>query len=275
MKTMVHSNQLQFTRDGKTLVIADPDAVTLVGLSDTRHQRIPVADIQSIAGFADQVWVATRSSALIRFAGDGRRIDEHPLPTGPEAALVPTTIGPPAALWTAREPVLLADDLGSLAITPARVDAIPVSGRRFAHYAGLRLTLPGGAPATLAPGLRIAGGVVVFEGSSLALVVEHITGRDLVVVALASGRLLQRVAVPPGAIRIAARRGLAVVHETPRRLAVFDLRFARHLGAAVTDGDVADVAIDPDGERLAIRLASGELELAPIGGRATATRLSV
>ncbi|TMQ11794.1 MAG: ATP-binding protein [Deltaproteobacteria bacterium] len=190
--------------------------------------------------------------------------------------LIPTTIGPPAALWTAREPVMLADDLGALAVTPTRVDdAIPVSGRRFAHYAGLRVTLPSGAPATLALGLRITGGSVVFEGSSLALVVEHIKGRDLVVVALASGRLLQSVSVPPGALRLAARRGLAVVHDAPRRLALFDLRFARHLGSVVTDDDVSDVTIDPDGERLAIRLTSGELELAPIGARTTATRLSI
>src|SRR5204863_10214417 len=67
----------------------------------------------------------------------------------------------------------------------------------------------------------------------------------------------------------------AAVHAAPRRLALFDLRFARHLGSVVTDDDVSDVTIDPDGERLAIRLTSGELELAPIGARTTATRLSI
>jgi hypothetical protein len=107
----------------------------------------------------------------------------------------------------------------------------------------------------------------VFDGASLALVAEHPRGRDIVVLALASGRILQTIALPPGTVRIAARRGLAVVHDAARRLAVVDLRFARHLGAVVTDGDVADVAIDPDGGLLAIRLASGELELAPIGER--------
>ena len=52
MTTMVHSPHLQFTRDGKTLVIADPDAITLVGLSDTRHQRIPLPDVQSVAAWS-------------------------------------------------------------------------------------------------------------------------------------------------------------------------------------------------------------------------------
>src|SRR5262249_7310295 len=149
---------------------------------------------------------------------------------------------------------LLADDLGSLATVSLRAgDAIPVSGRRFAHYSGLRLTLPSGVPVTLALGLRIAGGGVVFDGASLALIAEHIAGRDLVIAALASGRILQTLAAPAGAIRLAARRGLAVIHEDFRRLAIFDLRFARHLGSVVTDDDIDDAAIDPDGERLAIR----------------------
>ena len=276
MRTMVQSRQIQFTRDGKTLVIADRDAVTLVGSSGDRHHRIPIPDVQSVAALGDQIWLATTTGALIRLAGDGRRIDEHAVPADAEASLVPTTIGPPAALWAAREPVMLADDLGALAILPTPTDdAIPISGRRFAHYAGLRLTLPAGVSATLPVGVRIAGGGVVFEGTSLALVVEQLRGRDLVVVALASGRVLRTIPVPAGAIRLAARRGLAIVHDAPRRLAVYNLRFARHLGSVVTDDDIADLAVDPDGERLAIRLVSGEFELAPIGARTAATRLSI
>jgi hypothetical protein len=129
------------------------------------------------------------------------------------------------------------------------------------------LTLPAGTAVTLASGAQIAGGSVVFEGTSLALVAEHPRGRDIIVLALASGRILQTLALPPGTVRIAARRGLAVVHDAARRLAIIDLRFARHLGAVVTDDDVTDVAIDPDGGLLAVRLAGGDLELAPIGER--------
>ena len=60
MITMVHSNHLQFTRDGKTLVIADPGAVTLAGFSGAQHPRIPIPGVQSVAALADQIWVATR-----------------------------------------------------------------------------------------------------------------------------------------------------------------------------------------------------------------------
>ncbi|HSK04352.1 MAG TPA: hypothetical protein VK932_24025, partial [Kofleriaceae bacterium] len=268
MRTLVHSSRLQLTRDGRTLIAADPDAVTLVELRGDGRRRIPIPGVQAIAAFADQVWVATRRGALIRLAGDGRRLDEHPLPSDPEAVLIPATIGAPAALWSAREALMLADDLGSLASVPTHVDAaIPISGRRFAHFAGLRLTLPAGPPVTLEVGHRLAGGGLVFEGTSLALIAEHTGGRAAVVLALASGRVLRTIPLPPGEVRFAARRGLAVVQDAARRFAVIDLRFGRHIGAVVTDGDVTDFAVDPDGGLLALRLASGELELAPVGER--------
>lgn len=268
---MTHSSQVQFTRDGRTLVVAEPDAVTLVGLRGDRGRRIPMPGVQAIAAFADQIWVATRAGALIRLARDGRKLDEHALPADPDGVLIPTTIGAPSALWSARESMMLVDDLGALAIIPSHVDAgIPVAGRRYAHFAGPRLTIPSGRSTTLAHGLRITGGSVVLEGASLALITEHACGRALAIFALATGCSLQTVDLPEGTVRIAARRGLAVVHDAARRLAVVDLRAARRVGAVEVGGDVTDVAVDPDGSLLAIRLASGELELAPIAERMSA-----
>jgi hypothetical protein len=265
---MVHSSQIQLTRDGRTLVVAEPDSITLVEVRGDERRRIAIPAVQAIAAFVDQVWVATRTGALIRLGCDGRRLDEHALPIDPDGALIPASTGGPAALWAARESVMLVDDLGSLAVVPSHRDAgIPIAGRRFAHYAGLRLTLPTGVSTALASGLQITGGSVVHEGTSIALIAEHAGGRDLVVLALPGGRLLQTVGLPPGPIRIAAGRGLAVVRDTARRLAVLDLRSARPLGAVVTDGDVTDVAVDPGGRLLAIRLASGALRLAEIGER--------
>lgn len=276
MRTMFHSSQVQFTRDGHTLVVAEPDAVTLVELRDDSRRRIAIPGVQAVAAFADQIWVATRAGALIRLARDGHRLDEHALPADPEGVLIPTTIDGPSALWAARESVLLVDDLGSLAIIPSHIDAgIPIARRRFAHYAGPCLTLPTGRSTTLRSGHRITGGCVLGEGTSIALIAEHDRGRDLAVLALPSGCQLQTVSLPPGPVRIAARRGLAVVHAAARRLAVIDLRAACPLGAVMVDSDVADIAVDPDGDRLAIRLVSGELQLASIGERmGAATRLS-
>lgn len=264
----VHSSQLQFTRDGRGLVIAEPDGVTLYALRGDSRRRISIPGVHAVAAFAEQVWVVVRRGALIRLAGDGRQLDEHAIPADPEGVLIPTMIGGPAAHWIARESVMLVDDLGTLAIIPTEVDsAIPTAGRRFAKYAGARLTLPAGRLATLEHGARITGGSVVFDGTSIALLTEHARGRDIVVLTLASGRILGTMPLPPGMVRIAARRGVAVVHDAPRRLAVIDLRFARHVGAILTDDDVTDVAIDPDGSLLAIRLGSGELELAHLGER--------
>jgi len=70
---------------------------------------------------------------------------------------------------------------------------------------------------------------VILEGTSLALVAEHPHGRGIVVVALASGRVLQTVAVPQGNVRIAARRGVAVVQDAAL-LPLVDRRFGRQLG---------------------------------------------
>ncbi|HWU90319.1 MAG TPA: hypothetical protein VN253_23805, partial [Kofleriaceae bacterium] len=221
MRTPVHSSQLQFTRDGSTLVTVESDALTLIELRGDISRRIDIPGIQSVAAFSDQVWVATRIGALRRLDIDGRQIDEHALPIDPDGELLATTIGPPAALWTGREPVMLVDDLGSLASRPGQLDAaIPIAGRRCAHYAGPRLVLPAGTAVMLDGAAQIAGGSMVFDGTSLALIAGHPHGRNIVVLALASGRILQTIALPPGTVRIAARRGLAIVQDTARLLAV-------------------------------------------------------
>ena len=275
--TPVHSSQLQFTPDGRTLVVAERDGVSFVEVHGHGRRRIAISEVQAIAAFADQLWVATRTGALHRLDADGRQFDEHPLPIDPTGALIPTTMGGPSALWTGRESVMMADDLGRFSSVPVNVDtAIPIVGRRLVHYAGPRLTLPAGTPVTLASGAQVAGGCVILDGTSLAVVAEQPHGRSVVVLVLASGSALRTVAVPAGTIRIAARRGLAVVQDAARRLVLVDLRFGRQLGVVVADDDVTDVAIDPDGQLLALRVSSGELELAPIGDRrGPITRLSV
>lgn len=269
-----HSSRLQFTRDAALLAVAGTDEVVLVEPRGRIRRRIPVPDVQAIAAFADQIWVATGRGILQRFATDGRRLDEQALPIGSCGTLVPTTIGGPAALWTGHEPMMLLDDLGLLVRARVSTDAaIPIAGRRVAHHAGPRLTLPAGTVVALADGAQVAGGSVILDGTSLAVVAEHPRGRDVVVLALASGRVIQRIALPPGMVRVAARRGLAVVHDANHRLTLLDLRFARAVGSVVVDDELSDVAVDPDGKLLAIRLNSGELELAPIGSGAS-VRLS-
>ncbi len=256
---------LQFTRDGRTLVVGDPDAVTLVELRGDQRRRIPVTDVQAVAAFSDQVWVATRVGVLLRLALDGRVLGEHPLPVDPAARLVAAPVGPAAALWTAAAPVMLVDDLGTLATLSAEADALaPVAGRRYVRGARHQLRLPSGAVCGLLEGSRLIAAAVLFDGSSVAGIVERIGSREVVVIALSSGRIVQCAALPPGPLAIAARRGIAVVREAADRIAVIDLRFGRTLGTASIDGDTTAIAIDPDGTLLVLRSARGDLELAPL-----------
>src|ERR1700749_5114973 len=109
MKAQVHSSRLQFTRDGRTLVVAQPDGVTCIELRSNRQRQIAMSGVHAVAAFADQGWVITRAGVLARLGIDGRQIDEHAVPIDPEGALIPATIGGPAALWTGRESVMLLD----------------------------------------------------------------------------------------------------------------------------------------------------------------------
>ncbi|HET9991356.1 MAG TPA: hypothetical protein VFQ65_22655, partial [Kofleriaceae bacterium] len=265
-RIQVASSQLQFTRDGHTLIVAESDAIVLVATHGERRHRIAMPGVCAIAGVADQAWaIGTTGTAgvLLRWASDGRRLGEHPVVADSSAWLVPAMIGAPAAVWHGRESAIVVDDLGTLATVPlaAADDVIPIAGRRIARCLGSRLVLPSGAHCTLPHGARIAGGCVVFDGAGVGLVTEGPHGRDLVVVAIASGVVTQRAAIVAGPIRIAARRGLAVVQHAPRRFALVDLKFGRMVGQVVSDDDAHDFAIDHDGMQLAIRLADGEVAL--------------
>lgn len=274
MQTRPAEGLLQFTRDGRTLIVGEVDALTIIDLYRDARRRIEIgAPIRSIAAFADQLWIATEDLALFRMTIDGRIVGEHELPHDPDARLIASTIGPAAALWTARTPSLVVDDLGTLAFLDVDVDAItPVSGRRYVRATGSRMTLPSGATCTIASGERISSAHVLFDGTLVVAITEH---AQAVLVSLSSGRTQQVLDLRDEPIAIAARRGIAVVRQLPKQLALVDLRFGRSLGTIVVDDGIAGVAIAPDGDLLAIHHVDGTLELAPIGnGRVTAPTVS-
>ena len=257
---------LQFTRDGKTLVVGDSGAITLVDLRGDQRHRIPVTGVQSIAAFTDQVWVATRAGVLLRLALDGRTLGEHSLPVDLGGRLLPAPVGPPAALFTGGDaPVLLVDDLGTLTTIAVERDALaPVAGRRYLRGGRDRIGLPSGASCTLPQGSRLTGATVLFDGSAVVAIVERSERREALVIALSSGRAMQTSVLPPGSITIAARRGIAVVREAADRIAVVDLRFGKSLGTAAIERDIAEIAIDPDGTLLVLRSIPGELTVVPL-----------
>ncbi|MBX3157756.1 MAG: ATP-binding protein [Deltaproteobacteria bacterium] len=270
--TEIHSSRLQFTRDGCGVVVAESDRVVIVDVKTGRaRHEVAIEGVETIAAFADQLWTATGDGALRRWTLDGQALDDGGVNLDVGGTLVPTTVGSPAALWTSDRPTLFLDDLGRLSSTPADRDAIPVAGRRLARVAASKLILPSGTSIALEGVERILGGGAILDGTSLALVTRHTGGRDIHVVAIASGRVLQRTALPPGVLRLASRRGVAVV-QNGLDLALFDLRLGRSLGTVVADCGVADVAIDPDATQLALRALTGEIELVPLIGAARARR---
>src|SRR5262249_34152351 len=152
---------------------------------------------------------------------DGRVVATHAVPHAPDGVLVPTVVGPAAALW---DSTLVVDDLGELARIPAAGDAaFPIAGRKWARVQRRALVLPSGA-AILLGAAHSLGGCVVFDGSSVAACAHRSNGRVAIVAALASGRVVHAFPIPTGPTRIAARRGIAAIRVASRTIDLVDLK---------------------------------------------------
>ena len=85
--------------------------------------------------------------------------------------------------------------------------------------------------------------------------------RELAIIGLANGRLQLRYPLVGRRVRIATRAPIAAVQLDPRRVLAIDLRSGRVVGEHVLDFDVADLAVDPDGSRLALRGTTTRLDI--------------
>jgi hypothetical protein len=258
-------SSLVFERAGQVLVAVEPDAISVVELGAASHaRRIPIPRARAVAAFADQLWIASHDDQLVRVDHAGRPLAApSALPFAARAALQPAPCGPPAAIWSSHPALALIDDFGELVATElAAVDlALPLTGRRLVTARGARLTLPSGLVTTLSPNTTVLGGAVMADGKTVALLVSHAGGRQLLVVSLGTGQIVQRCTVRSATLRIATRGSHVVVQLEPRVLTALDLHAGRELGAIVFDRDVADFAIDPGGHRLAVRSDGGAIEL--------------
>jgi hypothetical protein len=266
----LHSPHVAFSRDGRSLVAVDADAVTVARARGEGTVRIPVVQPIAAVAFVDQVWIAHgREPVLSRHALDGRRLDGLALPIASEATLLAAPVGAPAAVWTAAPPLavpplaVIDEPAGLVQVGgPGGAElAVPLTGRRWVVASGARVTAPSGLSCELAAGSRVMGGTVVLDGTAAVLAVDRPVGRELVVVGLASGRPQLHRPVPAAVMRVAARRGLVAMLVEPRRIAVLDLRSARMVGEVACDRDVVDLAIDPDGHLIALRDGAYTLEV--------------
>ena len=255
---------LGFDRAGTQLIVGEPDAIAVVEIASGKTCRLPYTDARAIAGFDDQVWIATHDDQLVRVDPGGRRLGEAvALPFSARGMLIPAACGPAAAVWSAAPPVALIDDFGALAsVDLGDIDAaIPLTGRRCIVARGPKITLPSGVVTQLPPSSSVLGGMVMADGKAVTLLVTRDGGRQLVIVSLTTGQIVQRVATPTATVRIAAKSYLAVVQMAPMTLWVLDLRTGRDVGMITRDHAIRDHAIDPSGRRLAIRSDSGAIEL--------------
>jgi AAA+ superfamily predicted ATPase len=257
----VTGTTLAFDRAGKRLLAVEPDAVAVVDLAASKTTRIECGDVRAVAGFDDQLWIATHGDTLVRLDPAGRTIGEPiALPFAARAILVAAPCGAPGAVWLAAPALAVFDDFGQLAAheLPEADATIPLTGRRFVVARGGRVTLPSGVVAQLAPSSIVLGGAVMTDGKAVTLLVARDGGRQLIVIALANGQPTARCAVPTTAtVRVATKGYVAVVQSGPRGLAIVDLRTGRELGTAVLRDDAHDIAVDPAGRRLAARSHDG------------------
>ncbi len=259
----LHSPHLAFSRDGRSLVRVGADRIDVVDASTGATTPLAIAEAHAVVGFVDEIWVAC-AAGLRRVGRAGRALGVIGLPAAPAAMLLAAPVGPAAAVWTATPAVVVLEDRGEVQAVPAPVGcelAIPLTGRRWVTTSGARMVAPSGLSCELAPGSRVLGGTVVLNGSAAVLVVERPNVRELVVVGLANGRPQLRQQVPATTLRAAVRRGLIAIRVDARRVAILDLRSGRAIGEVASDGELVDFALDPDGQRIALRGDGTALEV--------------
>src|SRR6185503_8023288 len=237
--TTLLGSALVFDRPGQRLVAVDPDAIAVVELYPAgQTTRLAIRDARAVAAFADQLWVATHRDELARMDYTGRLLAPvRSLPFAARAVLHPAPWGAAAAVWSSTPALALLDDFGQLVDTEiADVDlALPLTGRRFVTARGARLALPSGLVIVLAPGTTVLGGAAAADGKLLTLLVGLGGSRQLIGIALGTGQIAQRCAIPSATVRLATRRGLAIVQLDRRTLSAFDVRAGRELGVVELD----------------------------------------
>lgn len=239
--------RLAFERDGAYLLVADATGVS------AGDRRIEIPNAWAVAGFGDQIWIAT-ADRLVRTDLEGRPLGRSwslahvaadrrawlPLPLGERGAGVSCTL----AITEAASGNLVAH-------AHAGDQVIPITGTQVVSIEGPRLVLPTGRSTRLPAGSHVEAGGVLADGTTLVLFIA-LASRRLVVALNLDGELVARHDVAPGTVRVANRRGLALV-AIDRRVDVVDLRDAALFGTFTLDAEPDDVAIDPDGVRVALR----------------------
>lgn len=247
------SSKLAFTRDARQLLVAHHDHVAWHATSGASRQ-LPIRGVHAIAAFGDQLWTVG-TAGLERWSFHGRPIGAG-VSLVDDAVLVPAFAGPAAAACGNR---LWLDDSQQVREVALADGALPFLGSRtftVERLRGERVVRLGAASWALPHGATLLGAAAMFDGAGVVLFV----GNGDVTQAwssTAAGIVRHQIKLPPGRIRLAARRGIAIVHNGDE-IQALDLRYGEHLGTGVVAGE--DLAIDPDGHYLAT-LCSSEVRI--------------
>jgi len=256
---LVQSQLLQFTSDGKLLAYADTNAVTLVGFTPN-HGPIRIAQpaVSAIAVFPQQVWTLDEHrTQLRRFHRDGHVLGSpRTLATAPCTEWLVAPTGGPAVLMqgAGRQAIVeQLDELVEIPVPRAGI-AIPLSARQQVICHEQVVRFGGGINQRLLGNVVALGGAAVLDAKVLVLVVADPRGkRGAIAFSAETGKVQRQLELPSGETRIAAQRGLLVVHTSERRFAVIDIRSGSVQAVVQAPVDVDDFAVDPAGERISIR----------------------
>ena len=248
------SPTLSFDRDGSRLISVEPDRVEIRDLSRGNRVRIDQPNALSAIGFADQIWIASQNDeCLHRYTPTGSPIGAKMiLPFAEHPMFVAAPCGPPTAIWG--EVALHAEGTGAqLVTTPLPPDniALPITHRRFAISAWRKLLIPSGRAAQF--DVPISGGAVLAVGSRAAVMLGLGAARELALVSLGDGTVTSRFTIPRGVVRLATRSGLVVMLTDPMTLVAVELETGHVLATMQLARATRDVAIDPQGKRVALR----------------------
>ena len=258
---LVQSQLLQFTSDGKLLACAGTDAVTLVGFSRS-HGPIRIAQpaVTAIAVFPQQLWTLDEHRAqLRRFHRDGHVLGSpRTLATAPCAEWLVAPTGGPAVLMQGTGRQAIVEQLDELIEVPVPRGgiAIPLTARQQVICHEQVVRFGGGTNQRLLGNVVALGGAAMLDAKVLVLVVADPRGkRGAIAFSAETGKVQRQFELPSGETRIAAQRGLLVVHTSERRFAAIDIRSGSVHALVQAPVDVDDFAVDPAGERIAIRAA--------------------
>src|SRR5262245_23299728 len=191
---------LCFDRSGRRLIAIGPHEITVMDPAGALTICLPYRGVRAVAGFDDELWIATHDDRLVRVDPTGAMLGAPAmLPFAATAVLTPAPCGHPAAVWSSPTPVMCLSPSSASsgarsrcqtrralrepevdAATCVEIDAadavIPITGQRVVVARGSRVILPSGVTVALAPNSQVLGGSVTADGRSLALLVAE--GRE-------------------------------------------------------------------------------------------------